>query len=68
MISASSGDGRSPSGAVPERRTSSADIPGPVAIDPYWQEDRDEIGVYADVRVPETQAGFRMRRIDPALS
>ena len=64
MISAPSGDGRSPSGAVPERRASSADLPGPVAIDPYWQEDQDEVGVYADVRVPETKIDFRMRRID----
>ena len=65
VTSAPSGDGRSPSGAVPERRTPATDIPGPVAVDPHWQEDQDEFGVYADVRIPETQVGFRMRRIDP---
>ena len=36
-------------------------------VDPHWQEDQDEFGVYADVLVPETQVSFRMRRIDPGI-
>ena len=58
--------GRSPSGAAPERQQArKVAIPGPTTRNPYWQEDQDELGAYADVRVPDTQVGFRMRLIQP---
>ena len=57
--------GRRPSGAALEQRAGTTDIPGPIAADPHWQEGEDKFGIYADVIVPETQVGFRMRRIEP---